>query len=158
MVHKKNTHEIRDPLYMFIKLNSDERKVLDSVPLQRLRNIHQLSMSYLVYPGATHKRLEHSLGVMELATKIFDIVTDPENRYYNGPISSVSNDKIKHLHPSVPVRGKIHQGIHFSLSDLISIRYGEDLLYAGLQNQNRSLLRSREDVLTGIWYSRSSHN
>lgn len=44
--------------------------------MQRLRFIHQLSMSYLVYPGATHRRFEHSLGVMELVTRIFNIITD----------------------------------------------------------------------------------
>ncbi len=40
--------------------------------MQRLRCIHQLAMCYHVYPGATHKRFEHSLGVMEVATRIFD--------------------------------------------------------------------------------------
>ena len=57
----KNIHEIRDPIHIFIHLDSDERKVLDSRPFQRLRYIHQLGLSYLVYPGATHKRFEHSL-------------------------------------------------------------------------------------------------
>ena len=68
-------HEIRDPIHGFITLDSEERRVLDSPPVQRLRNIHQLAMSYLVYPGATHKRFEHSLGVMELAGRVFDVVT-----------------------------------------------------------------------------------
>ncbi len=72
-------HEIRDPIHTFIELDEDERRVLDSEPVQRLRNIHQLAMSYLVYPGATHKRFEHSLGVMELAGRIFDVVTDDQN-------------------------------------------------------------------------------
>jgi HD superfamily phosphohydrolase len=36
-------------------------------------------MTYLIYPGATHKRFEHSLGVMELAGRVFDIVTNPDN-------------------------------------------------------------------------------
>ena len=68
-------HEIRDPIHVFIRLDSDERRVLDSRPVQRLRNIHQLAMEYLVYPGATHKRFEHALGVMELATRVFDVIT-----------------------------------------------------------------------------------
>ncbi|WP_155310920.1 HD domain-containing protein [Desulfosarcina ovata] len=75
----KNTHEIRDPVHVFIKLDSQERNVLDSPPFQRLRCIHQLAMTYLVYPGATHRRFEHSLGVMELAGRVYDIITDPEN-------------------------------------------------------------------------------
>jgi hypothetical protein len=72
---KKRTHEIRDPIHTFIRLDSDEREIVDSPPLQRLRHIHQLGMSYLVYPGATHKRFEHSLGVMELAGRVFDVIT-----------------------------------------------------------------------------------
>ena len=46
---------------------------------QRLRYIHQLATTYLVYPGATHRRFEHSLGVMELAARIFDVVVDQAN-------------------------------------------------------------------------------
>src|SRR5437016_12008115 len=75
----KNIHEIRDAIHVFVRLDSDERKVLNSRPFQRLRHIHQLALSYLVYPGATHRRFEHSLGVMELAGRVFDIVTNPEN-------------------------------------------------------------------------------
>ena len=64
----KNVHEIRDPIHVFVRLDTHERKVLDSRPFQRLRHIHQLALTYLVYPGATHRRFEHSLGVMELAS------------------------------------------------------------------------------------------
>jgi len=71
----KHVHEIRDPIHVFIRLDSDERKVVDSPAFQRLRNIHQLAMTYLVYPGATHRRFEHSLGVMELASRVFDVIT-----------------------------------------------------------------------------------
>ncbi len=71
--------EIRDPIHVFVKLDDDELKVLNSAPVQRLRNIHQLAMSYLVYPGATHRRFEHSLGVMELAGQVFDVVTHEAN-------------------------------------------------------------------------------
>lgn len=44
----KNIHEIRDPIHVFIRLSTDERNVLDSKPFQRLRNIHQLAMTYLI--------------------------------------------------------------------------------------------------------------
>lgn len=75
----KFIHEIRDPIHNFIRIDSNERKVLDSRPFQRLRYIHQLGLTYLVYPGATHRRFEHSLGVMELASKVYDIITNDAN-------------------------------------------------------------------------------
>ena len=87
-------HEIRDPVHEFIRLDSDERQVLDSLPVQRLRHIHQLAMGYLVYPGATHKRFEHSLGVMELASRVYDtiirsdLVHDKVRRLFRGVIEN----------------------------------------------------------------------
>lgn len=75
----KHQHEIRDPIHVFVRLDSDERRVVDSAPFQRLRHIHQLATTSLIYPGATHRRFEHSLGVMELAGRVFDVVTHPYN-------------------------------------------------------------------------------
>jgi HD superfamily phosphohydrolase len=75
----KHWHEFRDPVHAFISVTGDERKIIDSRPFQRLRNVHQLALGYLIYPGATHRRFEHSLGVMELATKIFETVTAESN-------------------------------------------------------------------------------
>lgn len=75
----KDSHEIRDPIHVFAYFDSDERSIIDSRPFQRLRSIHQLALTYLVYPGATHKRFEHSIGVMELAGRVFDVVTNPRN-------------------------------------------------------------------------------
>jgi uncharacterized protein len=71
-------HEVRDPIHVFVHYDDDEQAVIGSRPFQRLRNINQLALSYLVYPGATHKRFEHSLGVMELAGRIYDVVTRPD--------------------------------------------------------------------------------
>ena len=73
---KKNNHEIRDPIYAFVHMDSSEREVLNSAPVQRLRHIHQLALTSLVYPGATLRRFEHSLGVMELATRIYNAVLE----------------------------------------------------------------------------------
>jgi len=63
---------IYDPIHGFINLNELESLLVDSWPFQRLRSIRQLGGTFFVYPGATHTRFEHSLGVMELATRIFD--------------------------------------------------------------------------------------
>ena len=75
----KAFHEIRDPIHVFVRLDSDERAVLDSRPVQRLRHLHQLALTYLVYPGATHRRFEHALGAMELAGRAFEVITREQN-------------------------------------------------------------------------------
>ncbi len=63
---------IYDPLHGFIAINQLEAQLINTWPFQRLRSIRQLGSAFLVYPGATHTRFEHTLGVMELATRIFD--------------------------------------------------------------------------------------
>lgn len=73
----KQQHEFCDPIHSFVRVDSAERTVIDSKPVQRLRHIHQLATAYLVYPGATHRRFEHSLGTMELAGRVYDVVTRP---------------------------------------------------------------------------------
>ena len=63
---------IRCPVHGFIHFSRAERAIIDHGLFRRLRYIRQLALTELVYPGATHSRFEHSLGVMEMATKIFD--------------------------------------------------------------------------------------
>lgn len=73
--------EIRDPIYGFITLNEWEKEILNHPVFQRLRRIRQLSLTDMVYPGATHTRFEHSLGVMHLATLMYDaIISNEENK------------------------------------------------------------------------------
>ncbi len=74
MSGSKAFHESRDPIHVFIRFDTGERSVINSRAVQRLRHIHQLALSYLVYPGATHRRFEHSLGAMELAGRVFDLI------------------------------------------------------------------------------------
>ena len=62
----KEHHEIRDPIHGFVRLTTRERQFIDSPPIQRLRHIHQLATTFMVYPGATHSRFEHSLGVSDI--------------------------------------------------------------------------------------------
>ncbi len=60
----KYVTEIRDPVHGYIKITKEERAVLDSLFVQRLRRIHQLAGAYMVYPGGVHTRFEHVLGTM----------------------------------------------------------------------------------------------
>jgi len=60
---------IRDPIYGFIDLTETERQLLETVPMQRLRLMKQCPSAEFVYPGATHSRFAHSLGVMHIATE-----------------------------------------------------------------------------------------
>ena len=62
----------RDPVHGFIKVNTLENKIINSLPFQRLRNIKQLAMTHLVFHGAEHTRFGHSLGVMFLVTRAFE--------------------------------------------------------------------------------------
>ena len=64
--------KIYDSVHGFIPFDEFEKELIDSLPFQRLHYIHQLGIAYLVYPGATHTRFEHSLGVMHLATLMFE--------------------------------------------------------------------------------------
>ncbi len=75
----KHVHEIRDPIHVFIRMDTQERRVVDSPAFQRLRHVHQLALSHLVYPAATHMRFEHCLGVMELAGRVYDVLTHQEH-------------------------------------------------------------------------------
>jgi len=48
-------------------------KLPQSEPMQRLRRIKQLGFSEFVYPGATHSRLSHSFGAMQMARRMFEV-------------------------------------------------------------------------------------
>ncbi|MGL6269362.1 MAG: HD domain-containing protein [Chitinophagaceae bacterium] len=66
---------INDPVYGFITLDDPLIYSIISHPwYQRLRRINQMALSHLVYPGAVHSRLHHSLGAYHLMTlAIFEL-------------------------------------------------------------------------------------
>jgi HD superfamily phosphohydrolase len=64
--------EIKDPVLGYVYITEQEKKVIDSFPVQRLRRLRQLAGSEYVYPGANHTRFEHSVGVMHLASKVIE--------------------------------------------------------------------------------------
>lgn len=58
---------INDPVYGFITIDHQLILQIISHPYyQRLRNINQMAFAHLVYPGAVHSRLHHSLGAYHL--------------------------------------------------------------------------------------------
>lgn len=67
-------HSIRIPVHGFIELDDWERDIVNHPVFQRLRRIRQLAFSEHIYPGSTHTRFEHSLGVMHVATRMFDVL------------------------------------------------------------------------------------
>ena len=61
---------VRDPVHQNIRLDDWTLGVVDHPEFQRLRRIQQLGTAHLVYPGAHHKRFEHSLGAYHLAGRL----------------------------------------------------------------------------------------
>lgn len=70
---------IRDPLWNTIELDAPLIPLLKSVPMQRLTRIHQLGPTSLVYPGTTHTRFAHSIGVFYISKLILlHLLKDPQ--------------------------------------------------------------------------------
>ncbi len=64
--------EIRDPVHGSIHILDEEAPVIMNPFFQRLRGIKQLGLSEYVFPGATHSRFLHSIGVMSIGEKVFN--------------------------------------------------------------------------------------
>ena len=117
--------QFRDPIHGFIDVSENERKIIDSKPLQRLRNIKQLATTYLVYHGAEHTRFGHSLGVMHLASRAFDVVIqknpdlfeDSKKAYYRqilrlmGLCHDLGHPPFSHTGEELFKDGKAHEGM-----------------------------------------------
>lgn len=79
---------INDPVYGFITI--DHPLLLHIIShryYQRLRRIHQMAFAHLVYPGAVHTRLHHSLGA-------YHLMCNALNELQNKGISITSEEKV----------------------------------------------------------------
>jgi len=72
----KRSKVIHDSLWGTNRFTWRELVLIDSPLLQRLRYIHQTGLAYHVYPCSRHSRFEHSLGVLTIASRIFDSLYD----------------------------------------------------------------------------------
>lgn len=86
MGHHHKTQRVRDPLHNLIEFDTSNEleailwRVVQTRPFQRLRRVKQLGFSDLVYPGASHTRLAHSLGVFHTARSLISIITRQQEK------------------------------------------------------------------------------
>jgi len=71
---------INDPIHGAIYLSKVERDLISTTTFQRLHNVKQLGLGFMVYPGANYSRFSHSLGACHLAGKMYDAIRHNSNR------------------------------------------------------------------------------
>ncbi len=128
---------INDPVYGFITVDHPLVFEIISHPYyQRLRRIHQMAFASLVYPGAVHTRLHHSLGAFhlmglaltELKQKGVDITPEEElgakiaillHDIGHGPFSHALEKKL--------IKGVHHEDISKLILELLNEQLGGQL-------------------------------
>lgn len=145
----KVDHEIRDPIYGFITVTTAERKLIDSVPFQRLRHIHQLALTSLIYPGATHRRFEHSLGVMHLAGRVFDVVMKNLTPALKARLTE-THESMDQWRSIVRAAALLHDIGHLPFSHAAE----EELLPDGLTHESLTVSLLRDDELCSLLESK----
>ena len=110
LVSSELMRRVRDSIHDYIDLDDLESSLVDTEPYQRLRWIKQLGSANLVYPGANHTRLEHSIGVSHLVKQM-------------ASQSDVPKDEI----PLVSIAGLLHDLGHSPYSHLADeLPFGKD--------------------------------
>ena len=169
---------INDPVYGFITIDHPLILQIISHPAyQRLRNIHQMAFAHLVYPGAVHSRLHHSLGAYhlmcialnELKSKGVEITPDEElgakvaillHDIGHGPFShALENELIKnasHENISILLMQKLDKELNGQLQLAIEIftnKHPKKFLYqlvSGQLDVDRMDYLNRDSFFTGV--------
>lgn len=169
---------INDPVYGFITINHPLIFDIISHPYyQRLRRIKQMAMAQLVYPGAVHTRLHHSLGayhlmgnaVSELRSKGVDISLDEEiavkaaillHDIGHGPCSHalehVVVQGVHHEQLSLQIMQKMNHDLDGQLSlaiDIFTGQYHQPFLHQLISGQldvDRMDYLSRDSFFCGV--------
>ncbi len=145
---------INDPVYGFITLDDElVFKIIAHPYYQRLRRIHQMAMAHLVYPGAVHTRLHHSLGayhlmcnaLSELKNKGIDISKEEEQAAKVAILlHDVGHGPFSHALENVLIEGMQHESISL-------------LLMQDLNRQYNGQLQIAIDIFTNVYHKRFLH-
>ena len=139
---------INDPVYGFITIDDElVFKIIAHPFYQRLRRIHQMAMAHLVYPGAVHTRLHHSLGayhlmcnaLSELKNKGVDITKEEEQ----GAKVAILLHDIGHGPFSHALENVLIEGMHHEAISL--------LLMQDLNKQFNGQLQMAIDIFTNVY-------
>lgn len=116
-----NGKMIFDNIHGNIQLSKTESRVLESPYYQRLRWIRQLGLAFYVFPGATHTRHAHTLGVLHVMDRILKSlgVAAPEEEFYNPN----KNSEKKQFHQTMRLAGLLHDIGTFPLSHTTELAY-----------------------------------
>ncbi|MBS1565029.1 MAG: HD domain-containing protein [Bacteroidetes bacterium] len=139
---------INDPVYGFITIDHPLVLKLVAHPwYQRLRRIHQMAFAGLVYPGAVHTRLHHSLGAFhlmcsaltELKNKGVEITHEEE---LGARIAILLHD-IGHGPYSHALEHKLITGVHHEQLSILIMRY--------LNEMHNGQLQTAIDIFTNTY-------
>ena len=131
---------INDPVYGFITINHPLIFAIIAHPYyQRLRRIQQMAMAHMVYPGAVHTRLHHSLGayhlmhnaVAELRAKGVEI-TEEEDTAVKAAIllHDIGHGPFSHALEHTLVTGAHHEQLSLQIMHLMNEEMGGKLTLA----------------------------
>ncbi len=131
---------INDPVYGFITLDDDLILNIIAHPYyQRLRRIHQMAMAVLVYPGAVHTRLHHSLGAYHLMRNALHelrnkgvAITPAEDQGAKIAIllHDIGHGPFSHALENVLIEGMHHESISLLLMKELNQQFGGQLQVA----------------------------
>ena len=124
---------IRDSVYGDINLSDFEVRIMDMPQFQRLRRIKQLGLISLIYPGATHTRFEHSIGTMNLGSKLSEEL-------------GLEKDEIELIRTSALLHDVGHGPFSHVSEGVLSVPHEELTKYVITQTSMRDLLEEKYDV------------
>ena len=124
---------INDPVYGFITINDELiYQVIAHPYYQRLRRINQMAMAYLVYPGAVHTRLHHSLGAYHLMSNALNElrskgteITDAEEQAAKLAIllHDVGHGPFSHALEDVLIEGMHHEQLSLMIMNELNKQF-----------------------------------